>query len=120
MGFRIIACLFSLSLIPCAAARDINAVPDISNEKKYGVAYCLSGTYPESEFSSDSKHIAGSYIQKGEYGIHVYEAIREYVNSYRMEKYVGKQGRNLDVMQCIDLYDSEELKEVILKSIMRP
>jgi len=60
--------------------------------KKYDVAYCLNSTYSETEFSDDSKHIAGAYIQKGEYGIHIYEAVREYVDSYRTEEYVSKQG----------------------------
>ncbi len=117
MGVRVVLSVCILGLCSCATAQgNKNRVSDIANEKKYAVAYCLGKTYPGSEFSSDAKHIAGSYIQKGRFGIHVYESIRNNVDTYRGKKYVSKHEINLDIMQCLDLYDSNSLKTVIRKS----
>jgi len=117
MDFRIILCASVIGLCSCAMDQDKKGnLLDIDNEKKYGVAYCLSKTYPSSQFSSDSKHIAGSYLQKGSFGIHVYESMRNYVGSYRKTKYISKHGKNLDIMQCLDLYDSDPLEVVIRQS----
>ena len=117
MGVRVVLYACILGLCSCATVQaDKGKVSDIANEKKYAVAYCLSKTYPGSEFSSDSKHIAGSYIQKGHFGIHVYESIRNDVDTYRGKKYVSKHEINLDIMQCLDLYNSNSLEAVIRKS----
>ena len=114
MGSRIILCLYAIGLCSCAfASEKTNTVQDISNEKKYAVAYCLSKSYPDSEFSSDSKHVAGAYIQKGSLGIDVYESIRNHVDLYIERPYVSKHEVNLNIMQCIDLYGSESLDLVI-------
>jgi len=45
----------------------------------------------------------------------MYEQIREFVTVYKQKKYVSKNNRNLDIMQCIDLIESEELKIIIDK-----
>ena len=117
MGVRVVLYACILGLCSCTAAQgNKDRVSDIANEKKYAVAYCLSKIYPGSEFSSDSKHIAGSYIQKGRFGIHVYESIRNDVDTYRGKKYVSKHEINLDIMQCLDLYNSNSLEAVIRKS----
>ncbi len=89
---------------------------EMSNGIKYGVAYCLSQTYLNTEFSSDSRHISGTYIQLGSYGLQVYQSIRDYVDTYKKNKYPSKHNNNLDIMQCIDLFDSSKLREVIEKS----
>ena len=90
--------------------------PELNNEINYGIAYCLSQAYPGSEFASDSLYISGSYLQKVDFGIHVYEAIRDFVDAYRQKRMVSKHGRNLDIMQCLELSNSKEFRAVIEKS----
>ena len=114
MGIKIITCLSSLFLISCAST--IAAPYDYSNEKKYAVAYCLSSAYENSEYSKDAGYVSGAYIQKGELGLNVYEAIRDYVTIYKQKKYLSKHDRNLNIMQCIDLIESVELLGVIKNS----
>lgn len=111
MGAKIITCLLCSIISSCAAT----SIPqtNISNEKKYAIANCLANSYPDSEFSSDAKHISGAYLQKGEFGLDMYESIREFVSKYRKKGYVSKHDRNLNIMQCIDLYESEELVTLI-------
>jgi hypothetical protein len=114
MGIKVITSLASLFLISCAST--IASPYDYSNEKKYAVAYCLSTTYENSEYSKDARYVSGAYIQKGELGLNVYEAIRDYVMTYKQKKYLSKHERNLNIMQCIDLIESVELLAVIKNS----
>ncbi len=116
MDIRIIFFVPIFFLASCASVHVKNTTPEMNNGLKYGVAYCLSKTYPNTEFSSDSQYISGSYIQIGSYGIHVYESIRDYIDIYLQKKYVSKHNKNLDIMQCIDLLESRELKDIIDRS----
>jgi len=105
MGTRIIILL--LFLCSFCAAGDEELLFD--NELKYAVSYCLSKAYPDSAFSDDASYISGAYLQKGKYGLDLYQSIREFVDLYRKEKYRSKHNRNLALMQCIDLSTSPVL-----------
>ncbi len=107
MGAKIITCL--LCSIICSCAVTSKSQNNFANEKKYAIAYCLASSYPESEFSSDARHISGAYLQKGEFGLDMYESIRQFVSIYRKNAYLSKHDRNLNIMQCIDLYESKGL-----------
>ena len=121
MDARIILGAIVVGLCSCAIAPDkAGDITEIENERKYGVAYCLSNTYPSSKFASDSGHIAGAYLQKGNFGTHVYDSVRNYVDSYREKAYISKHGKNLDIMQCLDLYDSNSLEVVIRQAVNAP
>lgn len=110
MGAKVIVLLvIALSSYATASDESLN----VSNELKYSVAYCISKSYPDSNIESDSRYISGAYIQKGDFGIDMYEVLREFVDSYRKNKYQSKHGRNLDIMQCLDLYESIELANII-------
>lgn len=111
MRVKVVIGLVCLMTMSCATTGTLLKAQE--NEMKYAVAYCLSQSYPNSEFSNDAEYVAGAYLQKGSFGIDMYEKIREYVSQYRSEKYVSKHDRNLNVMQCIDLYDSRELSSLI-------
>ncbi len=111
MGTKIILCICCLYLNACAISSNTLTVPE--NEKKYAVAYCLSNSYPDSAFSKDAGYIAGAYLEKGNFGLDMYEGIREFVSSYREKSYVSKHDRNLKIMQCIDLFESKELEQLI-------
>jgi len=116
MGIRVIFFVLIIFLASCTSVHKKETPSEMSNGIKYSIAYCLSKTYPNSEFSSDSRHISGSYIQVGSYGIQVYESIRKFVNAYQQKKYVSKHNRNLNIMKCIDLLESNKLKVVIEQS----
>lgn len=112
MGVKVVSPL-CLALCACATVNVDVEKKEYVNELKYAVSYCLSKTYPGTSFSSDSKYVSGAYLQKGEFGIDMYEHLREFVDSYREKKYQSKHGRNLDVMQCLDLYHSTSFAAVI-------
>jgi hypothetical protein len=78
----------------------------------------LSYAYENTEYSKDAGYVSGAYIQKGDLGLNVYEAIRDYVTIYKQKKYLSKHDRNLNIMQCIgiDLIESAELLSVIKNS----
>jgi hypothetical protein len=111
MRVKIALCALYLSTSACAVAPDLNR--GASNEEKYAVAYCLAVAYPESEASYDAQYVSGAYIQRGEYDIDVYERIRDFVDEYRKKPYVSKHNKNLSIMQCLDLYNSENLARAI-------
>lgn len=104
--FLTLICSFSVSAI---------AASDNKNEIKYAISYCLSNVYPDSVFSKDAGYISGAYLQKGSYGLHVYESIRVFVNGYIENEYVSKHNKNLGIMQCIDLSNSSALHSEIEK-----
>lgn len=110
--------LFSLILTSFAIADDSKSV--VENELSYAVAYCLSHSYPNTEFSNDAKYISGTYIHKGSFGIDMYEDIRAFVDEYMKNKYTSKYKKNLNIMQCIDLYHSKGLIETINANINKP
>ncbi len=106
------------SALLCCAATVSCATPETTdrstlNEVKYAVAYCLSASYPDSEFSKDAAYVSGAYLQMGDYGIDTYATIRDFVDTYRSEPLLSKHDRNLNIMQCIDLYESDSLKALI-------
>lgn len=111
MGTKIVAVIACMALTSCA----VHGSPkrEITNESKYAVSYCLSLSYSDSEFSSDARYVAGAYLQNGEFGIDMYEAIRGFVGNYRKTSYLSKHDRNLDIMKCLDLFGSEELGNLI-------
>lgn len=111
MDFRITAIL----AIMCSSCTTANQEVKYNNEVKYAVSYCLSKIYPNSNFSTDAAHISGAYLQKGSYGLGMYESVRDFVDSYTQKKYISKNGKNLGIMQCIDLSASSELSAVIHK-----
>lgn len=112
MGTKIIALLSSLLIVSCATS----ASSSYNNEKKYAIAYCLSSIYENTEYSSDAGYISGAYIQKGDFGLDMYEAIRDFVITYKQKEYVSKNNRNLSIMQCVDLVESNQLQDVIEKA----
>lgn len=114
MGIKIALCLCCVFFSACATSRGY--LESHENEKKYAVSYCLSRSYPHTEFSKDAGHISGAYLQKGDFGLDMYEQIRIFVDSYKDKKYLSKHGRNLYIMQCIDLFESEELAKIIEKA----
>ena len=111
MDFRI-TILLAVLCSSCAAA---TPKYEHINEVKYAVSYCLSKSYQGSNFSSDAAHVSGAYLQKGSYGLDMYESVRDFVDLYSQKKYMSKHERNLDIMQCIDLSASSELMSLIKK-----
>lgn len=78
---------------------------------EYAIAYCLSKSYVGTDYSSDARHIAGAYLQKGESGLDKYQSIRNYVDQHIEKDYTSKHGRNLEIMRCIDLVNYKETIE---------
>lgn len=111
MDFRII----TLLAVICSSCAVADQESKYNNEVNYAISYCLSKAYQGSNFSSDAGHISGAYLQKGSYGLDMYESLRDFVDSYTQKKYMSKHGRNLNIMQCIDLSESSELSSVIKK-----
>jgi hypothetical protein len=112
MGTKLIAIILC-SLMTYSCTTSDTKQSEHPNEIKYAVAYCLSRAYPESEFSQDAAYIAGAYLQKGDYGINMYEDIRSFVDAYQIQALESKHGTNLNIMQCINLYESISLKDLI-------
>lgn len=99
----------------CSACAMTTEAPNYSNEVKYAMSYCLSTAYPDAVFSKDAGYISGALLQKGRYGLDMYESIRAFVDLYRQEKYSSKHNRNLAIMQCLDLSTSTELLTQVRK-----
>ncbi len=108
--------IITLLAIMCSSCAVATPKVGHDNEVKYAVSYCLSKAYEGSDFSKDAAHISGAYLQKGNYGLDMYESIRDFVDAYTQKRYVSKHGKNLNIMQCVDLSVSSDLSSVISKT----
>lgn len=115
MGWKIFLCSICLFFSFHAAA--LETQQNIPNEVKYAIALCLSISYPNTEFSSDASYIAAAYQQKGAYNPNVYEEIKSFVVNYSHNKYASATNHNLSIMQCVDLYDSNDLDLIINRAL---
>jgi hypothetical protein len=114
MAPKIIYILLATVLLGCATAPKPNL--SSTNEQKYAISFCLAQSYPSTPMAADAIHVAGGYLDKGSHGIDMYEGIREYVLKYKSTSYLSKENKNLSIMQCLDLFESKELKNLINQS----
>ncbi len=91
---------------------------DINNEriklKNYAFCSCLSKNYPnDSLFIKDGS--AAAYFELSAYNIEVFEIIDSLTKLYSTKNLPSKYNRPLVIMQCLDFYNSNELKKLIIK-----
>lgn len=111
MGAKLVVIVSLVFLAACShlSSKQNDTSGDILIE--YAIAYCLSNSYVGTDYSSDARYVAGSYLQKGEADLDKYQSIRSYVDQYIEKDYTSKHGRNLEIMRCIDLVNHNEAIE---------
>lgn len=104
MGVKVKLLLVILILYACTSTEKYRIVEDKNSLLvEYAVAYCLSKSYPGTDYSLDATYVAGSYLQKGDSGL----------DKYFEKNYISKQGKNLVIMKCIDLFNKKQTIEEI-------
>lgn len=108
----ILACIFTCS---CAFKHDINPVLEQTAFKKFTLSICLGTAFKEKGIKSDANKAANSYRIKGNMPPEAINDSRELVDNWLKRNYLSKSGDQIQIMKCIDLYESKELLNMYKK-----
>lgn len=80
--------------------------------RNYALCKCLLEKFPHDSSLVNDGTLEG-YIELSEYGNLAYEAIDSFVKKATLTKYPSKYKKNLYIMKCADIYNSNELDSLI-------
>ena len=85
--------------------------------RNFTLAVCLSTAYQSDsqKLTNDANKAAGAYSQFGHMGFQAYEDATVLIDSWLKKDYQSKSGGQIEIMKCIDLYNSKELAEFFQK-----
>lgn len=111
-----LACL-GVSLSLCMACASHHATPVQNTQtlvlKKWALSRCLAKASGNSPAGDDAAKTAAAYLEQGKSEIEVYEKIDALVGGYLNREYSGSVKSNYNTMKCLDLYDSDELNQLV-------
>ena len=112
------ACALSLF----TAVRAAEGPPERSEEQMYrsfAVSRCLALATPESDVGRDAVRSAAGYLELGRLPIEAYEAASALAEAQLKVPYNAQDGGSLDVMRCVDLYDSDAMGKLVREHVPR-
>jgi len=71
---------------------------------------CLGTAFNDTKVAVDTNKAANGYMQHGNMPIEAYEASRVVVDSWLDKEYLSKSGGQIQIMKCIDLFRSQDIK----------
>lgn len=83
----------------------------------WALAVCLGEVSLCDSLTKDSKATSGAYLEQGELGTEVYEAMHALAKEYAARHYEGSVPGEFHIKKCIDLFESEELRTLITEAV---
>ena len=83
--------------------------------KDFALSVCISNGYKSEQVVKDSLQAAGGYLELGSFPIDAYDEAEKLGKTFLAKNYESKQGGQITLMKCIDLFHSKELKQLIKK-----
>ncbi|AKQ44931.1 hypothetical protein TH63_03705 [Rufibacter radiotolerans] len=80
--------------------------------KRVAFCSCLYKSNPKSDFWENEGSAAG-YFETGNFGIDAMETIDSMALEISKKKYSSKLDKRLDIMKCMDFYNSKELEDKV-------
>ena len=79
--------------------------------RNFSLAICTGMAYEKfsKEIATDTGKAATGYREYSHIDLQAYEESRKLVNKWLKKDYQSKHGGQIDIMKCIDLYNSKEL-----------
>ena len=112
-----IGLLFAASLIAGPVAPPHPS--QIQTLKDWALARCIARGAPN-PFADDAAKSAAALLERGEYGMEVYEAIDRLVGRALAQPYGGSVPGKYVTLKCIDLYHSMALDRVVRRPEATP
>jgi hypothetical protein len=83
----------------------------------FTLALCLGMAYEKDsqKLASDVGKAASGYAEFGHMDLEAYEEARELIKTWLKKDYQSKTGGQVEIMKCIDLFESEDLTNLYLK-----
>ncbi len=104
-----------LGLSACASQGLIKESNEEILFKNFVMSICLGTSFTDTIVASDANKAANGYMEFGNMPIEAYEESRSTVDTWLSKDYSSKAGGQIEIMKCIDLYRSAELKKLYNK-----
>ena len=109
MGFRkLIILFFGLYLAACATQKP-TAVKEKEYFKKFALAMCFGKSFKHNKLQKDVGRSLNGYREYGRMDLEAYEELRHLVDLWRNKDYSTKDGEQIHIPKCLDLYESKDL-----------
>lgn len=83
--------------------------------KNYALSICLADGLEGKAAKQEAVDAARGYLELGSYSIDAYQAAADLAQQFLAKKYLAQHGEKLTVMKCVDLFHSNELKQLLKK-----
>lgn len=83
--------------------------------KKYALSTCLHQSFDYSPLKDDAFIAVDAYLQKGNMPLEAYDMLEVLVDEWRNKNYTTKDGEQVRIPKCLDLYESKDLYNLYQK-----
>ena len=107
-----------ISIFAFTCSHTANAKEKYSSEdylKNYALSVCIAEGYSAAEVKNDAAAAARGYTEFGNYSLEAHTAVRNLAKQFLARQYDSMSGEPMTMAKCIDLYHSQELKQIISK-----
>jgi len=120
MGIKKLSYLLLLLLLPISCNADNHAFKTASEEvlfKNFALSICLGMAYTDlsKKFTNQASSAANGYREYSHISLEAYEEARAVVKKWLKKDYKSKQGGQIQLMKCIDLYNHSDLRNIFAK-----
>lgn len=117
MDFRrliVVIVVLCFTLVACVSNK-IQLVNEQLYFKKYALSTCLRQSFDCSPLKDDAFVAVDAYLQKGNMPLEAYDELEILVDLWRNKDYSTKEGGQVQIPKCLDLYESQDLADLYQK-----
>lgn len=120
MDIKKLIVILILSTVSNISLAERHAFKDASEEtlfQNFTLAICTGMAYEKEskKIATDAGRSASGYREFSHIDLAAYEESRNLVKKWLAKDYKSKHGGQIELMKCIDLYHSKELKNLFIK-----
>jgi len=114
---KLIIILLSMVSIACSHQKNARNIDILEANlfRKFILSQCIARAYPNSEVACEARAASAGYMEFGSLPIEAYEEAVHLVEKTLSVPYLGKDGRPLHIMKCLDLSTSPAMTDLIEK-----
>jgi hypothetical protein len=93
----------------------VNKKVEFERQKLKNAAFCscLAASLPKTDSTIIKDGSAAGYFETSEYSLLAFESIDSIANVFAQKAYTSKHSKPLNIMKCLDFYNSIELEKLI-------
>ena len=112
---KLILILSSILSCSCAVKQISQPTLEETTFKKFTLSICLGTAFEEKEIKKDANKSANAYQMRGNMPPEAIDESRNLVDKWLHKSYLSKSGKQIQIMKCIDLYESNDLLNIYKK-----